>query len=443
MNNYILYSYNLKDGDIESLTEVFDQYGNVSTHIKLKFNSNQHCPICHHHVAIHDYRVKTIKHSQFVDSNSTIVFHHRRVKCKSCSHVFFEPNPFAEIGKKSSHLLIKHILSELRKPNVTYTSLAKDVNVSPSFVINVFDTHVRIPRNPLPKILCMDEIHTRVSSYDSSFACVLLDWSTNQIVDILPSRRKGFLSSYFTKYHHECDSVKYLSIDMWLPYKEIAQLYFKNCIICVDSFHVIEHIMKVLNKVKLRIKKSFSTSSNEYYLLSKFEFLFMKYDINLNNEGKYNKRFKRVLTYNDLFKMICEIDDSLNIAIIIKDQYIHFNRTCDREHASSQLLQIVNLIDTNLLPEFEEIKTMLQNWHVEIVNSFTIINGRRISNGPIEGVNNKIRTLTKNANGYVNFERMRNRIMYVSNKNTFCSLTATYESNKKIGKSRGSYKASK
>ena len=93
--------------------------------------------------------------------------------------------------------------------------------------------------------------------------------------------------------------------------------------------------------------------------------------------------------------------------------------------------------------KFEEIKTMLQNWHVEIVNSFTIINGRRISNGPIEGVNNKIRTLTKNANGYVNFERMGNRIMYVSNKNTFCSLTATYESNKKIGKSRGSYKASK
>ena len=169
----------------------------------------------------------------------------------------------------------------------------------------------------------------------------------------------------------------------------------------------------------------------------------MKYDINLNNEGKYNKRFKRVLTYNDLFKMICEIDDSLNLAIIIKDQYIHFNRTCDKEHASFQLLQIIHLIDTNLLPEFDEIKIMLQNWHVEIVNSFTLIDGRRISNGPIEGVNSKIRILTKNANGYVNFKRMRNRIMYVSNKNTFYSLKATYQSNKKAGKPRGTYKLSK
>jgi len=61
---------------------------------------------------------------------------------------------------------------------------------------------------------------------------------------------------------------------------------------------------------------------------------------------------------------------------------------------------------------------MLQNWKVEIKNSFITSRGRRISNGPIESTNSKIKTIIKASNGIRDFRRLRNKIMYSINKDT-------------------------
>ena len=47
-----------------------------------------------------------------------------------------------------------------------------------------------------------------------------------------------------------------------------------------------------------------------------------------------------------------------------------------------------------------------------------IIIKKRLSNGPMEGCNSRIKCLIKNANGYRNFERFRKRVFFSLNKNT-------------------------
>jgi hypothetical protein len=49
------------------------------------------------------------------------------------------------------------------------------------------------------------------------------------------------------------------------------------------------------------------------------------------------------------------------------------------------------------------------------MNSFIWFDGRRISNGCIEGKNSYIKKILANANGMKNFKRARNRIMYSQN----------------------------
>ena len=44
------------------------------------------------------------------------------------------------------------------------------------------------------------------------------------------------------------------------------------------------------------------------------------------------------------------------------------------------------------------------------------VQGKRYSNGPAEGLNNAIKTIIKDANGYKNFDRFRKRILLVLNK---------------------------
>lgn len=56
------------------------------------------------------------------------------------------------------------------------------------------------------------------------------------------------------------------------------------------------------------------------------------------------------------------------------------------------------------------------HWKTEIKNSFIRYQGKRLSNGPIEGTNSRIKTILKSANGDTNFNRLRNRIIYSLNK---------------------------
>lgn len=59
---------------------------------------------------------------------------------------------------------------------------------------------------------------------------------------------------------------------------------------------------------------------------------------------------------------------------------------------------------------------LLYHWKNEIKNSFIRYHDKRLSNGPIEEANSRIKTILKSSNGYINFNRLRNRIMYSLNK---------------------------
>ena len=52
-----------------------------------------------------------------------------------------------------------------------------------------------------------------------------------------------------------------------------------------------------------------------------------------------------------------------------------------------------------------------RKWKVEIKNSFIRVNGRRISNGPIESTNSKIKQLLKQNNG-ISFYVLKQSIIF-------------------------------
>lgn len=70
---------------------------------------------------------------------------------------------------------------------------------------------------------------------------------------------------------------------------------------------------------------------------------------------------------------------------------------------------------------------MIRRWRNEIKNSFIKVKIgitkdekdliKRLSNGPMEGTNARLKCIIKNANGYRNFNRFRNRCFFAINKN--------------------------
>ena len=89
----------------------------------------------------------------------------------------------------------------------------------------------------------------------------------------------------------------------------------------------------------------------------------------------------------------------------IKEAYHVFNLTASFNDCDERLDELITEFRNS---EFEIYRTFgqtLNTWKDSIKNSFIRIDGRRISNGPIESINNKIKTIIKNSNGIRYFYR--------------------------------------
>lgn len=414
---------NVKLDDIETLDELDKADGSVDVLIKLK-RKDLSCPLCNGECKVHGYYKRKLIHSTLVNRKCTIIYAQRRYKCQRCDYTFHEDNPFGHKKENVTYETKVNVLKDLKYPNFTYTSTARRYNLSITKVQRIFDNHVDIKRKSLPEVLSIDEHYFPESSYDSLYMCILMDFNDGTIIDVLPDRKKNYLVSYFSNIKNntlddkthisELNNVKYVSIDLWDTYKDIAVTYFPKAIICADSFHVLEHLTKDFSKVRIKCRNQ-TENKDLQYLLTKFMYIFNN-GVNLDNKPKNNKRLKRYLNYRDIINILFDRFPELKLAYDLKEEYIYFNQTANIENAADKLSELIIKFSESGIEEYVEFYNLLVNWYKEIINSFTIYHNRRINNSYIESRNRDIEKLIFNANGFTNFKRTRNRILYCLNK---------------------------
>lgn len=197
---------------------------------------------------------------------------------------------------------------------------------------------------------------------------------------------------------------------MYLPYKQICQLYFKIAVICIDSFHVIKNLNDSLSNIRIRIMKNYNPNSIEYYILKIF---------NLDSKHKYNHKLNKYLNLRQILNILLSINKDLEIAYYLKEQYVIFNQNTKYDEANEKLESLIYKFSLANIPEYNDFLTTLINWKQEIINSFIIYKNRRINNGVAESMNSIIATVIYNSKNIRNHDRRRKRIMYVINKSGF------------------------
>lgn len=403
------------------------------------------CPVCGSiHSQVKDYQVKKIIHSIFNMNKTVIHYRARRLKCVDCGKTFIEKNPFSQQKQRISIATIMQVLKDCKRLNYTFSSIAEKNHISPSSVISIFDQYVDIKSGHLPKVLSIDEFYLG-KSWKNKFACIFIDWKTSQIIDIYPSRKKYDLYSYMQYINkNEFKNVKYVSIDMNTTYRELAYHHFKDITVMVDSFHVVKNINEALKNLRIHVMYQFDRDSLEYYLLKHWHFLLMmrKGDIE-DNQPKFNKRIGYMLNKPQILELILNIDPVLKKAYLWKENYLDFNEDCTYDNASKKYDELYNELIKMNMNEFKDVISLLKNWRTEILNSFIKIGNRRISNGPVESINGRIKILMKTSLKYKNFERLRNRIMFCINKDSLPLMTNEKKTNKTEGQKRGKYNKKK
>ena len=96
---------------------------------------------------------------------------------------------------------------------------------------------------------------------------------------------------------------------------------------------------------------------------------------------------------HEIVEYILSLDEQLKKAYNIYQEYLVFNQIATLDIAEQWLNQLIDDYKASNITEYVPAWKLLENWHDEIINSFNRVNGYRISNGPMERVNESIKTI--------------------------------------------------
>lgn len=337
----------------------------VHIHCELKRKPHK-CPNCGCVTdCVHDYRVQVIKD---IPSFGKFVYIHlrkRRYRCK-CGKRFAEDNNFLAKYQRYTTRFIIYII-ELLRNTISFTQIARENNTSVTKVMRIFDM-IFYSLNELPRTVAIDEFKGNTGG--EKYNCIITGPENRMEVELFVS-------------------------DMWKTYSNVSGTWLKNATQVVDKYHWIRQIIWAFERVRKEEQKKFPKSERKYFKHSR-KLLLKRFD-ELNDEQKQQVN---IMLYKSA---------NLNIAHWFKEDFLKILDCNDREEAKKRMSEwIDSALDSGIAHLEKCAKTML-NWLNGILNSFLT----PVTNGFTEGCNNKIKVLKRNAYGYQNFNRFRNRILHM------------------------------
>ena len=229
-------------------------------------------------------------------------------------------------------------------------------------------------------------------------------------------------------------------------YINYVDKYFPNAVPVVDSFHVIQWILHLIDNYIRQLLKKFRQRdkerqdqlsyeeqrpvslppSDEVYLLQKYRWLVLSNQSNIkyHSDPRMDSHFHCLMNTYDYEDALFRIDPKLKDFRDLKEKYILFNSRNAGKPIEART-ELDELIPEYLASEYEifrEFGTLLEKYKDYIINSFIMVekhgHGKvydsRLSNGPMESINRKAKDLKRSGRGYRNFEHFRNRFLYAT-----------------------------
>ena len=356
------------------------------------------CPCCQNKTdKVHDYRNQVIKDIPAFGKPTVLILRKRRYICPECGKRFFEKNTWLPRYHRITNRLVGYIIHRLSDVH-SFTSVAKDTNLSVSTIIRFFDI-VGTPTVVMPKVLSIDEFKGNTDG--EKYQCIITDPVNKRIIDILPMRYKHKLTEYFTKFNRS--KTAYFVSDMWETYRDISKSFFKNATFVVDKYHFIRQVIWAFEAVRKEEQKRFANARRKYFKHSKSL---------LNMQYKY-----LTMKQKQEVDVMLHASEKLLTAYSLKELYFDFLAADNSNDAKKLLSQWILAASSSDFPSFVKCSNTMCNWSEGILNSFDC----PYTNGFTEGVNNKIKLIKRNAYGYRNFERFRKRILHIFNANVPCT----------------------
>lgn len=390
--------------------------------VELKPLSEGTCPYCgSKEITIKQKRPNKLKYNITLNQNKDIylIFYKRSYKCKTCGKTFTQKTDIFQSGRRISNEMC-WLIYKKTKESRSFVSIAKELNISPTTVINVFDQMVFEPKIKLPIAMCIDEKHFKTEH--GKYVFVISDALNGKIIDMIESRKKEYLVKYFSKFSkEERDKVEFITSDMYEVYRDIKSMFFPKALYIIDKFHVVRLFTDKIQYFRIKYMKHLDSNTLEYKFLKKHWKIFVM--------NPWTKKFKKyseethyttngeLFDYLELMRMVFnKCPDLLHIHKIYSDFCLYMTFKSNESQLNKYLEYIINqLLDSGVEP-METIGATLLEFSFEILNLFSEKNKYKLTNAIAEANNNRIEKLIAVSYGLSNFARFRKRILHIESK---------------------------
>lgn len=327
----------------------------------------------------------------------------QRFRCKQCGSIITSQTDTVRSNCQISRAVWHSIIMDFHD-NMAANLIANQNGISASTVNRAYPQAAQMISNHfvhLPKHMSFDEF--TASHQDRHMRFIFQDALHHERVVILYGRRKAFLRSYFQQYSlRERSRVETISVDLNAGYVNLIPELFPNAKVIIDRFHIVQMTQRSLKEMRLTVARRYQKSSREYRMTKRYWRLFDKPFSQLNPKHLYYRGpLGRYMTSQRI------VTDSVNLSPTFKQVYQTYQAILKAVQTSNSRLLAKTIRRYRPLHCSMDatIKTLKHNLKA-------VLNALRYSysNGPLEGVNRKIKAIGRTAYGYRNFDHYRTRI---------------------------------
>jgi len=307
----------------------------------------------------------------------------RKFYCKNCQRFFTENLEFMEARRKYTVRYEEYIYGRVNVSSVEQVS--REESLSWDQVNGIYQRQCEVKKKDWQgvKYVGMDEIAKRKGH--QNFVTVVGDLEKGELIEVIDSHQKDeIIEALMEKPLEVREAVEEVSVDMWGGFPKVIEKVFPNAVIVTDRFHVMKAVNEELNKIRKQTSFTLKIKGEKWLLLKNKKDLTEEELQKLELVLKQSNRLRKAYEYKESFREIYEkVKDK-------EEGRLKFTEWL--ENAKSIYTDVISTIRSHL---------------DSICNYFL----SRTTNGAMEGINNRLKLIKRQAYGFVNFDNMRSRFL--------------------------------
>jgi transposase len=356
------------------------------------------CSACGAHQVLQRGRVERRFRTLPIGSRPTfVVLPIPRVECRACGIVRQVEVPFADPRRSYTHSFERYALELSRR--MTIRDVAMHLGVSWDVIkdIQKRDLARRFARPKLKHLrrIAIDEIAV---GKGHRYLTVVMDLESGAVVFVGDGKGADALKPFWKRLRPSKAKSQAVAMDMSAAYRGAVSTYLPEAKIVFDRFHVVKLFNEKLTALRRALYRE-ATEVMHKEVLKGTRWLLLKDPENLDEERDEKGRLEEALALNK----------SLAVAYYLKDDLRRFWEQPGRRFATVFLDGWIRRAEASGIRVLQQMAKTLAGHRSGLLAYYDVM----ITSGPMEGTNNKIKTMKRQAYGFRDKEFFKLKILAI------------------------------